>query len=75
MFLGLIWREDVCTHGTGDPLHLLVGWGEADMGVGKEEMGRTAAGFAWQVWLPLSSVSMIKFPKWFWPAHGRMKSL
>lgn len=39
-------------------------WGEG--GRRREEMPRTAAGFAWQMWPPLSSVVMIKFPKWFW---------
>lgn len=38
-------------------------------GVGKEEMARTAAGFAWQVWPPLSSVCVIKFPKGFWASQ------
>lgn len=42
------------------------------MGVGKEEMARTAAGFAWQVWVPLSSVGMIKFLKWFWAAQEEL---
>lgn len=39
------------------------------MGVGKKEMARTATGFAWQVWPPLSSVGIIKLPKWFWAAQ------
>lgn len=48
-------------------IHCTCSWGgrEGGMGVGKQEMGRTAAGFAWQVSPPLSSVGMIKFPEWF----------
>lgn len=46
----------------------LVASGEGGMGRGEEELGRTAAGLAWQTQSPLSSVGAMRFPKWFWAA-------
>lgn len=65
----------MCTHGTGDPLHLLVGWEGGRHGSGKIRNGQDSS------WVCMAGVATSeqcgydKVPRMVLGCSGRMKSL